>query len=185
MDVSALSFGSSLTRVGQSGRSAAADPAPTAAGAREQASSGSSPAQSPGLYISPVLRYDQSARVAVLLFRDFDTGETRDQIPAERVVEQYRRSGGPPQSVGEQPSPGAADAALLGERSAGSGAEYSSSGYSAGGGSAVATAGLGASLLAASAPSGELAGTSAAGASAAGTPAVGTQAAGSLVSFSV
>lgn len=51
-----------------------------------------------GLFISPVLRYDQSARVAVLLFRDFDTGETRDQIPAEKVVKQYRQTGGPPQT---------------------------------------------------------------------------------------
>jgi hypothetical protein len=54
----------------------------------------SSQTQAPGAYISPVLRYDQNARVAVLYFRDFDTGETRDQIPAKRVVEKYRQSGG-------------------------------------------------------------------------------------------
>ncbi len=45
-----------------------------------------------GGYISPFLRYDQSARVAVLLFRDIDSGETRDQIPSRRVVEEYRRA---------------------------------------------------------------------------------------------
>lgn len=46
----------------------------------------------PGGFISPVLRYDQMARVAVLYFRDTDTGETKVQIPAERVVEEYRRN---------------------------------------------------------------------------------------------
>ncbi|HRQ83058.1 MAG TPA: hypothetical protein PKZ97_18255, partial [Azospirillaceae bacterium] len=147
MDVGALSYGSSLTRISQTGRSGASDVAPKATDAKEQAA-GASPAQSPGLYISPVLRYDQSARVAVLLFRDFDTGETRDQIPAERVVEQYRRTGGPPQSAGEQRSTEAVERVLLGERSAGGagGAESSSGGYSSGGGSTVATTGLGASL---------------------------------------
>ncbi|MBP2316206.1 hypothetical protein [Azospirillum soli] len=48
--------------------------------------------QSNGGFISPVLRYDQIARVAVLYYRDTDTGETKDQIPAERVVEEYRRN---------------------------------------------------------------------------------------------
>ena len=48
-------------------------------------------ASGPG-YISPYLRYDQGARVAVLYFRDFDTGETQDQIPSQRVVEEYRRT---------------------------------------------------------------------------------------------
>ncbi|PWC39034.1 hypothetical protein [Azospirillum sp. TSO35-2] len=57
------------------------------AGAAEKASSG-------GGYVSPLLRYDQSARVAVLYFRDFDTGETQDQIPSRRVVEEYRRAAG-------------------------------------------------------------------------------------------
>ncbi len=48
--------------------------------------------RTPGGFISPVLRYDQMAHVAVLFFRDFDSGETKDQIPAERVVEEYRRN---------------------------------------------------------------------------------------------
>jgi len=43
-------------------------------------------------FISPFMRYDQGARVAVLYFRDFDTGETQDQIPSQRVVEEYRRT---------------------------------------------------------------------------------------------
>ncbi len=50
------------------------------------------PTRVTGGYISPYLRYDQMAHVAVLFFRDTDTGETKDQIPAERVVEQYRRN---------------------------------------------------------------------------------------------
>jgi len=49
-------------------------------------------ARTSGGFISPVLRYDQMAHVAVLFFRDFDSGETKDQIPAERVVEEYRRN---------------------------------------------------------------------------------------------
>lgn len=58
---------------------------------------GSAAARLPvGIYISPVVHYDQAAKVAVILFRDGDTGETKDQIPAEKVVEQYRRNGGPP-----------------------------------------------------------------------------------------
>lgn len=57
-------------------------------------SASSSQTQAQGAYTSPVLRYDQDARVAVLYFRDFDTGETRDQIPAEQVVKKYRQSGG-------------------------------------------------------------------------------------------
>ncbi|MGF7173826.1 hypothetical protein [Azospirillum doebereinerae] len=48
-------------------------------------------------YISPYLQYDQGARVAVMLFRDTDTGETQDQIPSRRVVEEYRRAASRPQ----------------------------------------------------------------------------------------
>lgn len=44
-----------------------------------------------GGYFSPVMRFDQSAGLAVLHFRDFETGETTDQFPAKWVVEQYRQ----------------------------------------------------------------------------------------------
>ncbi|HEY0833814.1 MAG TPA: hypothetical protein VGE72_07890, partial [Azospirillum sp.] len=37
------------------------------------------------VYVSPAIKYDQTARMAVLLFRDADTGETKDQIPSEHV----------------------------------------------------------------------------------------------------
>lgn len=45
-----------------------------------------------GGYISPYINYDQGARVAVLLFRNVETGATEDQIPSRRVVEEYRRT---------------------------------------------------------------------------------------------
>lgn len=69
--------------------SASASPAADSTGGT--ADGGTDKASGPG-YISPFLRYDQGARVAVLYFRDFDTGETQDQIPSQRVVEEYRRT---------------------------------------------------------------------------------------------
>lgn len=72
--------------------------APTAQVPEPQVAAGGGQGEQPkvqaGIYISPVVRYDQAAKLAVLFFRDADTGETRDQIPAERVVEEYRRAGG-------------------------------------------------------------------------------------------
>lgn len=56
------------------------------------ATSGETEKASGAGFISPFMRYDQGARVAVLYFRDFDTGETQDQIPSQRVVEEYRRT---------------------------------------------------------------------------------------------
>lgn len=66
------------------------------AGTADPATSATTETKSTGAggYISPFLRYDQGARVAVLLFRDVDTGETQDQIPSQRVVEEYRRAAG-------------------------------------------------------------------------------------------
>ena len=73
------------TEAGTASASLPAEANGTAASAEAEKASG------PG-YISPFLRYDQGARVAVLYFRDFDTGETQDQIPSQRVVEEYRRT---------------------------------------------------------------------------------------------
>lgn len=92
-----------VTRATPSGGAAAHSPVGSLAAVDAPASpSTAPPAPSPtapetssrgtGGYISPYLRYDQMAHVAVLFFRDTDTGETKDQIPAERVVEQYRRN---------------------------------------------------------------------------------------------
>lgn len=92
MDVSTIASSLQVGRASATAKSAATGSAASAdSGAADSASVSAQPT---GLYISPVLRYDQGARLAVLYFRDFDTGETRDQIPAERIVEQYRRSGG-------------------------------------------------------------------------------------------
>ncbi|WP_207456214.1 hypothetical protein [Azospirillum sp. SYSU D00513] len=67
--------------------------APTAVTAPDRDATRASAGQADsGGYISPAIRYDQGARLAVLVFRDYDTGETRDQIPAKRVVEEYRRA---------------------------------------------------------------------------------------------
>lgn len=46
------------------------------------------------IYVSPAIRFDQLARVAVIYYRDAETGETRDQIPPKKIVEEYRRNGG-------------------------------------------------------------------------------------------
>ena len=206
MDVGALSFGTPLARTGQTGRSAAADAARPATGANEQSAGNQPPvsavtAQPSGLYISPVLRYDQSARVAVLLFRDFDTGETRDQIPAERVVEQYRRSGGPPQVFGEPQGAQAARPGGVGGGEAGTRSGYSGDGSSgdgspgggAAGSGAAGAPSLGESYLAAiGGPSSGGPSSGGQGAAAnppsggpSGTSTSGTSTSGTLVSFSV
>lgn len=180
MDVSALSYSTLMARAGQTGKSAAADAARPEAGATEQAPSPAT-AQPAGLYISPVLRYDQSARVAVLFFRDFDTGETRDQIPAERVVEQYRRSGGPPQTTEEQRSATSGDSGF-----GAGGGEVWAEAATADDGTSVGSPSLGESFLAAGSgasvtqPSG--AREAVAGGSASG---VAAPSAGSLISLSV
>lgn len=70
-----------------------ADSTPASPAQTDGAATGTETGKSSGPgYISPYLRYDQGARVAVLYFRDFDTGETQDQIPSQRVVEEYRRA---------------------------------------------------------------------------------------------
>lgn len=42
-------------------------------------------------YVSPVVRYDNAARLGILAFRDGNTGEVTVQLPPKQVVEQYRR----------------------------------------------------------------------------------------------
>lgn len=89
------------TAASTSGAAAATgQPEPTN-GAVEAKSSGSG--VSAAGYISPFLRYDQSARVAVLYFRDVDTGETQSQIPSAKAVEEYRRAAGRLASRDEKP----------------------------------------------------------------------------------
>ncbi|CAO3430985.1 hypothetical protein [Azospirillum argentinense] len=72
---------------------AAAPTSQTASSVADQsASAASDPVVVAGGYISPVLRYDQGARLAVIYFRDRSSGETQNQIPAQQVVEEYRRT---------------------------------------------------------------------------------------------
>lgn len=45
-------------------------------------------------FLSPVFRYDNAAQVAIMAFRDGNTGEVTQQFPPERIVAEYRRVGG-------------------------------------------------------------------------------------------
>ncbi|AWJ86966.1 hypothetical protein TSH58p_26475 (plasmid) [Azospirillum sp. TSH58] len=90
-----------------------------------------------GGYISPVLRYDQGARLAVIYFRDRSSGETQNQIPAQQVVEEYRRTAS---RLG-----GVAGAAAEGD---GTGKEAAASGANATPGGAERSAGSGARVTA-------------------------------------
>ncbi|WP_162801095.1 hypothetical protein [Azospirillum brasilense] len=79
----------------QSVADAAAPTSQTTSGVADQSTSAASPSDPvvvAGGYISPVLRYDQDARLAVIYFRDRSSGETQNQIPAQQVVEEYRRT---------------------------------------------------------------------------------------------
>ncbi|WP_376965940.1 hypothetical protein ABNQ39_31335 [Azospirillum sp. A26] len=96
-------------------------------------------------FISPFMRYDQGARVAVLYFRDFDTGETQDQIPSQRVVEEYRRTAN---RLSQEDERKAAAAKSNSGGSAGNTGSSSASGYGAaagGSGQAGTTPGTAAS----------------------------------------
>lgn len=44
-------------------------------------------------YISPVLQYDSDAAMAVLMFRDGDSGSVETQYPSKRVVREYQLRG--------------------------------------------------------------------------------------------
>ncbi|CAO3377163.1 hypothetical protein [Azospirillum argentinense] len=96
----------------QSVADAAAQTSQVAANAATQstAESPSDPVVVAGGYISPVLRYDQDARLAVIYFRDRSSGETQNQIPAQQVVEEYRRTasrlGGAADAAGHGPATG-------------------------------------------------------------------------------
>lgn len=90
---------SSVPSDGPDARTASSPTVGTGADGQSAASRGVL-ATTAGAYISPIVRYDQVAQLAVMVFRDSDTGETRDQLPPERVVEQYRRSGGRPDVFG-------------------------------------------------------------------------------------
>lgn len=43
-------------------------------------------------YLSPFIRLDSATRLAILQFRDSDTGEVRAQYPSPRAVKEYRQN---------------------------------------------------------------------------------------------
>lgn len=89
MDIKALSS-TPLSRVTPPQVASATAPVRSAgAAAIEPGDLAASPA-----YISPILHYDNAARIAVLAFRDHQTGEVTNQFPPEKVVAEYRRAGG-------------------------------------------------------------------------------------------
>ena len=52
------------------------------------------PADTAAPYFSPVYHFDPVAKLSILSFRDANSGAVTQQIPNERVVEQYRRTRG-------------------------------------------------------------------------------------------
>ncbi|MBF0130824.1 MAG: hypothetical protein HQL33_12620 [Alphaproteobacteria bacterium] len=54
-------------------------------------------------FMSPVIRVDASAGLAVLVVRDGDSGDVRAQYPAKKVVEEYRTHGAPAQPQAQLP----------------------------------------------------------------------------------
>lgn len=97
-------------------------------------------------YISPYMRYDQGARVAVLYFRDFDTGETQDQIPSQRVVEEYRRAAGRLAQDDQKKSAAATQTASGGTTDPSAGSSEGTAGPSSGAGPATARSAAGTGL---------------------------------------
>ena len=145
------------TEAGSASTSLPAEGTGAAANAEAEKASG------PG-YISPFLRYDQGARVAVLYFRDFDTGETQDQIPSQRVVEEYRRTASRLAQEDERKSAAAkTETSASPNRSTGSTGASSGSGYTpAAGDSGAAGTSIGVSFASASGGGGTAAGAGAA-----------------------
>jgi len=67
--------------------------ADTGSGAAASASTTPSPdaTKAAPAYISPYLSYDPTTHLLITQYRDADSGKVRLQIPAEKVVEAYRR----------------------------------------------------------------------------------------------
>lgn len=75
--------------------SSAGPPRPVFPVAAPQASGGSEAGErrySPALYSSPRFDFDPQTRMAILSWRDVNTGKVRFQFPAAEVVERYRRT---------------------------------------------------------------------------------------------
>lgn len=63
------------------------------------------PSSTPNLavYLSPFIRLDLETRLAIVEFRDSQTGAVKQQYPSPRIVEQYRQN--LPESSDLQPAP--------------------------------------------------------------------------------
>ena len=68
--------------------------APIAGGDVSLPAEATKPADSAAPFFSPVYRFDPVAKLSILSFRDANSGAVVQQIPNEKVVEQYRRTGG-------------------------------------------------------------------------------------------
>ncbi|RJF79355.1 hypothetical protein D3877_21470 [Azospirillum cavernae] len=96
-----------------------------------------------GGYISPYINYDQGARVAVLLFRDVETGATQDQIPSRRVVEEYRRTASRLGASSEQSGgQGSTNSSATSAKSAAAAGTTSTTGATSGGAESSASLGV-------------------------------------------
>lgn len=75
------------------------------------AGSGSVQVQVPG-FTNPAVKVDPTSGWAVLLVRNGDTGEVKAEIPAKKVVDEYRsHAQGPKQKAEEQAAPAPAQVA--------------------------------------------------------------------------
>lgn len=98
MSIEAIS-GSSLARY--SARSSAASDVVSRSGGVVSSSVAANTETVESAYVSPIIKFDSIAKMAVLYFRDGDSGEVYQQIPAEKVVKEYRLRGG--RSIEETP----------------------------------------------------------------------------------
>ena len=55
-------------------------------------------------YLSPVLSYDSDAAIAVLMFRNSESGDVEAQYPSERVVREYQLRGRDKMAVDAAPA---------------------------------------------------------------------------------
>lgn len=68
-------------------------PAINPAAARVESAPSEAPRSVQLPYISPVLSYDSDAAIAVLQFRNSESGDVETQYPSERVVREYQLRG--------------------------------------------------------------------------------------------
>ncbi|HYC02634.1 MAG TPA: hypothetical protein VED40_05035 [Azospirillaceae bacterium] len=153
MNVGAVQNATAALAPGASGPGQRAAAAPGSA-ASDRPVAGSAPAELPR-YLSPVIQVDNVAAMALIQFRDGDTGDVKTQIPSERVVQEYRLRGpggssrdGKAVETGAVPSAAPTQGSAAGAAPAGPPTAPSPvSATPAGGSSAAPTAGSGSPAL--------------------------------------